>query len=136
MTLGAQPHWAGPPIGSPFIEHLGVQFVAVADGRAELLLPIRPEFLNSVGIVHGGVYASFGDTGLGAAIHSSLPSDRYAVTAEMSSRYLRGAREGVLRCLSKVLHVGRTTAIAEAEVFLGDALQFKASGTFVVLPRP
>lgn len=125
----------GSAIRSPFIEHLGIRFVEVADGRAELELLILPEFLNSVGLVHGGVYASFGDTGLGAAIHSRLPAGRFALTAEMSCRYLKGAREGTLRCISRVLHLGRTTAIAEAEIYQGDALQFKASGTFVVLER-
>jgi uncharacterized protein (TIGR00369 family) len=135
--MGAAPQGEGERrIHSPFIEHLGIRFVEVADGRAELELLILPEFLNSAGLVHGGVYASFGDTGLGAAIHSRLPAGQLALTAEMSCRYLKGAREGTLRCISKVLHLGRTTAIAEAEVFQGDALQFKASGTFVVLARP
>jgi acyl-coenzyme A thioesterase PaaI-like protein len=54
----------------------------------------------------------------------------------MSCRYLQGAREGTLLCRSHVLHLGRTTAVAESEVFLGDVLQFKASGTFMVMARP
>lgn len=121
---------------SPFIEHLGIRFVAVGPDGAELALPIRAEFLNSIGVVHGGVYASLADTGLGAAIYGRLPSDRFAVTAEMSCRYLQGAREGTLVCRSRVLHFGRSTAVAESEVFVDEALQFKASGTFVVMARP
>lgn len=120
---------------SPFIEHLGIRFVSVGHEGAELELPIAAEFLNSVGVVHGGVYASLADTGLGAAIYGRLPPDRFAVTAEMSCRYFQGAREGTLLCRSRVLHLGRTTAVAESEVFLGDALQFKASGTFMVMAR-
>lgn len=124
-----------PVVRSPFIEHLGIRVVSVGPEGAQLALPIQAEFLNSVGVVHGGVYASLADTGLGTAIYGRLPPDRFAVTAEMSCRYLQGAREGTLVCRSRVLHLGRTTAVAESEVFLGDVLQFKASGTFLVMER-
>jgi acyl-CoA thioesterase len=124
-----------PVFRSPFIEHLGIRFVSVGREGAELELPIRPEFLNSHGMVHGGVYASLGDTGLGAAIFGRLPEDRFAVTAEMSCRYLQGARAGTLICRAKVLHLGRTTAVAESEVFVDEVLQFKSSGTFMVMAR-
>ncbi len=53
----------------------------------------------------------------------------------MSCRYLQGAREGTLVYRSRVLHLGRTTAVAESEAFPGDVLQFKASGTFLVMER-
>ena len=122
-------------IRSPFIEHLGIRVVSVGPEGAVLELPVLPEFLNSVGMVHGGVYASLADSGLGAAIHGRLPAGRFAVTAEMSCRYLQGARGGVLRCVSRVLHMGRSTAVAEADVLVDGALQFKASGTFMVMER-
>lgn len=123
------------PIRSPFVDHLGIRVVSVGPEGAVLELAVRPELLNSFGMVHGGVYASLADSGLGAAVRGHLPADRFAVTAEMSCRYLHGARGGVLRCVSRVLHMGRSTAVAEAEVLLDGALQFKASGTLVVRDR-
>lgn len=122
-------------IRSPFIEHLGIRVLSVSSEGAELELPVRPEFLNSVGVVHGGVYASLADSGLGAAVHGRLARGHVALTAEMSCRYLRGARGGTLRCVSRVLHMGRSTAVAEAEILVQDVLQFKASGTFMVMAR-
>jgi acyl-CoA thioesterase len=126
----------GPTIRSPFIEHLGIRFVRASDEEVELHLPIVPEFLNSMGIVHGGVYASLADTALGAAIYARLKGERVAMTMEMSCRYIRGARAGVLQSVARVLHLGRSTAVAEAEVFGDGVLQFKASGTFMLAPRP
>lgn len=125
------------PIGirSPFIEHLGIRVLSVGAEGAELELPVLPEYLNSVGMVHGGVYASLADSGLGAAIHGRLAPGHVALTAEMSCRYIRAARGGTLRCVSRVLHMGRSTAVAESEIWMDDVLQFKASGTFVVMPR-
>jgi uncharacterized protein (TIGR00369 family) len=126
---------AGPTIRSPFIEHLGIEFVRVEADEVELRLPIVPEFLNSFGIVHGGVYASLADTALGAAVYARMGREKVAVTAEMSCRYLKGARAGDLVSRARVLHHGRSTAVVEAEVFVDEVLQFKASGTFILVPR-
>jgi uncharacterized protein (TIGR00369 family) len=132
---GASNAGSSPTIRSPFIEHLGIEFARVEAAEVELRLPIRPEFLNTVGIVHGGVYASLADTALGAAIYARLGLEKMAMTVEMSCRYLRGAREGVLVSRARVLHLGRSTAVAEAEVLVDEVLQFKASGTFMLVAR-
>lgn len=126
---------SAPTIRSPFIEHLGIEFARVEPGEVELRLPIRPEFLNSIGVVHGGVYASLADTALGAAVYARLGRERMALTAELSCRYLKGARAGVLVSRARVLHHGRSTAVVEAEVFVDAVLQFKATGTFVLVER-
>lgn len=125
-----------PTIRSPFIEHLGIRFVGGDAEGIEMQLPILPEFLNSAGVVHGGVYASLADTALGAAIYAHMEPGRMALTMEMSCRYLRGARAGTLVALARVLHLGRSSAVAEAEVLVDGELQFKATGTFMLVARP
>lgn len=125
-----------PMYRSPFIEHLGIRFLRLEADGVEVQLPIEPEFLNSAGIVHGGVYASLADTALGAAIYARMRDPaRAALTMEMSCRYLRGARAGALDCRAWVIHLGRSTAVAEAEVSVDGELQFKASGTFMLVDR-
>src|SRR5262249_5758883 len=120
---------------SPYIEHLGIEFVRMESHEVELHLPIRPEFMNTIGIVHGGICAGLADTALGAAIYAKLGRDTMAMTVEMSCRYLRGAREGTLVCRGRVLHSGRSTAVAEADVFIDEVPHFKATGTFMLVPR-
>lgn len=127
---------AAPTYRSPFIEHLGIRFQRLEADGVEVQLPIEPELLNSAGMVHGGVYASLADTALGAAIYARMRNPaRVALTMEMSCRYLHGARAGVLCCHARVIHLGRSTAVAEAEVFVDRELQFKASGTFMLVDR-
>jgi uncharacterized protein (TIGR00369 family) len=120
---------------SPYIEHLGILFVRMEPDEVELHLPIRPEFMNTLGIVHGGICAGLADTALGTAIYARLGTDTMAMTVELSCRYLRAAREGTLRCLARVIHSGRSTVIAEADVYAGEKMIFKATGTFMRVNR-
>ena len=118
------------PIRSPFIEHLGIQFFRLGAGGVEVRLPVTPELLNSAAMVHGGVYAT-----LAAAIHGQVPPGQMVVTLDLSCRYLRAARAGVLRATARAVHVGRRTAVAEGEIWVDDVMQVKASGSFMIVPR-
>jgi uncharacterized protein (TIGR00369 family) len=120
---------------SPFIDHLGIELAQIGTEAVELRLPIRAEFLNSVGIVHGGVYASLADCALSAAFHPHIGAGLRAITMEMSCRYLRSAAAGVLVARGRVLHLGRSTASSEAEILVDEVLRFKASGTFMLVDR-
>jgi len=124
-----------PRFHSPFIEHLGIEFARIGTDEVELRLPIRTEFLNSVGIVHGGVYASLVDCALSAAFYPHVGEGLRAVTLEMSCRYLKSAATGVLVARGRVLHLGRSIASSEAEILVDEVLRFKASGTFMLVDR-
>lgn len=124
-----------PPVRSPFVEHLGMQFMRPGGGEVEVRLPIRPELLNSAAMVHGGVYATLADCALAAAIYAEVPPGHMAVTLDLSCRYLRPARGGVLRAVGRAVHVGRRTAVAECEIWVDDVMQAKATGTFMIVSR-
>ena len=124
-----------PPIRSPFIEHLGMEFVRLGEDEVEVRLPIRAELLNSAAMVHGGVYATLADTALAAAIYSRVQATQMVITVELSCRYLRAASSGVLCAVARAVHVGRRTAVAEGEILVDGVLQVKATGTFVLVPR-
>lgn len=46
----------------PAVQGLGMEFVAVADGRVTLRIPIRAEMLNALGFAHGGYLFAVADT--------------------------------------------------------------------------
>jgi len=123
------------PVSSPFNEHLGVEYYRLDGGGVEVRLPVRPELLNSAAIVHGGVYATLADCALAAAIHVQLPPGHMAVTLDLSCRYLRAARGGVLRATARAVHVGRRTAVAEGEIWVDGVMRMKATGSFMIVPR-
>jgi acyl-CoA thioesterase len=53
-----------------FAGMLGIEVVALDDGYAKCRMPIRPEMLNSVDILHGGAIFTLADMAFAAACNS------------------------------------------------------------------
>jgi uncharacterized protein (TIGR00369 family) len=51
----------------PFAGHLGLEITSVAEGKAVVLLPERPELTNHVGSQHAGALFTVAETASGAA---------------------------------------------------------------------
>lgn len=112
---------------SPFARWFQAEVLSKGAGEAELLLPIREEFLQGQGLVHGGILAALLDSALGQAAESL---GAQVVTAELSVSYLRPVREGVLRARGWVVHSGRRLIHAVGEAFLGEERVAFAKGVF------
>ncbi|KGQ22480.1 PaaI family thioesterase [Thermus filiformis] len=112
---------------SPFARWFQAELLFKGEGRAELLLPVREEFLQGQGLVHGGILAALLDSALGQAAESL---GARVVTAELSLSYLRPVREGVLRAQGWVVHPGRRLIHAVGEAFLGEERVVFAKGVF------
>jgi uncharacterized protein (TIGR00369 family) len=99
---------------------LGIEFVAVGYGRAELRLPLRGELLAPNGYLHAGTVVALADTACGYGCVASLP-DRGTgfTTIELKTNFLGTARDGVLECVGTLLHGGRTTQVWDATVRSG-----------------
>lgn len=112
---------------SPFARWFQAEVRRREGGEAELLLPVREEFLQGQGLVHGGILAALLDSALGQAVESLGVK---VVTAELSVNYLRPVREGVLLARGFVVHAGRRLFHAAGEAWLeGERVAF-AKGTF------
>lgn len=112
---------------SPFARWFQAEVRRREGGEAELLLPVREEFLQGQGLVHGGILAALLDSALGQAVESLGVK---VVTAELSVNYLRPVREGVLWARGFVVHAGKRLFHAAGEAWLeGERVAF-AKGTF------
>ncbi|HTH44785.1 MAG TPA: PaaI family thioesterase [Oxalicibacterium sp.] len=121
----------------PFLQELGVEFVDMADGQAQVALTLAPRHLNSWHVAHGGVIMTLLDTVMSMAGRSLDPNIRSGVTIEMKTSFMEpGGGEGS-RMLAKgrVLKSGASLCFAEAEVWNDDRLVAKASGTFKFVRR-
>ena len=75
---------------------LGMRVVAVAPGRAELAMDVRPDMVNGHAICHGGFIFTLADSTFAFACNSH---NRNAVAAGCSIEFLRPAHAGdVLTC--------------------------------------
>ncbi|WP_030667637.1 PaaI family thioesterase [Streptomyces sp. NRRL B-1347] len=103
-----------PPIGST----LGYRLVEFGEGTAVFESDPGEHLLNPMGTVHGGFLATLLDSALGCAVATLLPPGRAYTTTQLSVNFVRPvfADTPRLRCSGTAVHVGRTTATAEARV--------------------
>jgi uncharacterized protein (TIGR00369 family) len=126
----------GFDIHMPFVEHLGVQLLEKADGRARVRLDPRPEHLNSWKGVHGGVLLSMMDVVLSSAARALDPECTGASTIELKVNFLAAARGAVL-AEGHATRAGRTLIFAEGELVSAEGeILAKGNGTFkLVYPK-
>jgi len=125
---------------APFMVDLGVEPVAVSEGRITTVLPLQPRHMQHMGQAHAGVMTSLADHTMGAAAQTLAAPGHWALTAELKVSCLRAGKGVRLVCEALVIKPGRMLSFTEAEVFSEDAagartLVMKASATMAIVPR-
>lgn len=115
-------------VEAPVSRWYGVS-IAIADGAAEVSLPVRPEFLHAAHAVHGSVYFRLLDDAAFFAANSLVP-DVFVLTVSFTVQFARPATDGVLRAAGRVVHRGGRLFLAESEL-KDDAGQLLARGSGV-----
>jgi uncharacterized protein (TIGR00369 family) len=125
------------PVGA-MSSTMGWSFDSVEPGTVRLRLVVAEFLLQGGGKLHGGAIAALFDSALACAVVSTLPADKGCLTTDLSSRFIKGVPRSLESVVAegRALHVGRTTAVAEARL-LDDERQVYAiaSANFVVLQR-
>lgn len=101
---------------STFLHFLGAELGELAEGRADVRLPIRPEFTNRNGTVHGGVLATLADAALGQCVRTILGMDARLVTVEFKMNYLAPAHTGLLTGRGEIVKLGGSIATVSVTV--------------------
>lgn len=114
----------------PFSRLLGTELNAFTEGLAELALPIREEFKQQHGFVHGGVISYLADNALTYAGGSVLGN---SLTSEYKINYVRPALGERLLARANVISSGKRQAVCECKVYSvgdkGEQLVAVAQGT-------
>jgi uncharacterized protein (TIGR00369 family) len=121
----------------PFLHDLGVEFLGMADGRAQVALALQPRHMNSWQVTHGGITMTLLDVVMAMAGRSLEPNARGGVTIEMKTTFLQPCGSVGTRIVAKghAYHRTRTLCFCEGEVWNADQLVAKATGTFKFLKR-
>lgn len=97
--------------------HLGIVLTAMQGGEVTAELPIQPFLLAPNGYLHAGSVITLADTATGFGCWASLPEGASGFTTiELKSNHLSTAREGVIYCVAKAIHRGKTTHVWDAVV--------------------
>jgi uncharacterized protein (TIGR00369 family) len=121
-----------PPIG----RLLGFRLSAADAGRVVFECEPGERHYNPLLVVHGGLAATLCDSAMACAVQTLLPAGEGATTLELKINYVRAmtAEVGRVRAVGTVIHLGRTTATAEARVLADDdTLYAHATTTCLIL---
>jgi len=115
---------------------MGMRVERIDEGEAELALEVRPEHLNLMGALHGGVISSLADTATGVAMHAALDEGWTHATTSLQLTFLApGALGDRVVAHGRVLKRGRRFGYAEADVRRSDGtLLARAAASFLIQP--
>jgi len=104
--------------GQPAMSRLfGAKMVSLAPGETEIHIPLRPDFLQQMGNVHGGIVGALADSAAGYAALSLLDAHLEVVTVEYKINFVAPAFGERLVGRGRVVRAGRTLQVCVAEIF-------------------
>lgn len=110
-----------------FWGHLGCRVESVSQQKVEIALEIQDHHLNSLGILHGGVYASMLDSAMGLLAMYAKQNAKI-VTTNLNIHYVSPIRAGQIRVNTSLLHESAKTITAQG-IATGDDGAVLAIGT-------
>lgn len=115
-------------------ERYGYTVVERAGGKSHLVWDPPDEFVNPLGLIHGGAVAVIVDDTAGMAVGSTLTERRALPTASLHIDFLKGIKPGVrYDCRGKVVRAGRRLAISDAEIYSPDGeLMVRGTATYAI----
>lgn len=121
----------------PFLNELGIEVVESGGGLAQVELTLQTRHTNSWHVAHGGVIMTMLDNVMSLAGRSLDADIRSGVTIEMKTSFMQpgGTEGGRLVAKGKVLHASSSIYFCEGELWNGEKLVAKATGTFKFIRR-
>jgi acyl-CoA thioesterase len=97
-----------------FSTWLGIELLTIKEGYSKIKMTIRPEMMNGLGIVHGGVAFSLADSAFAFACNNR---NNLSVALDTSINFLKPVHIGdTLIAEAHELHNGKSTGLYHIEV--------------------
>lgn len=123
----------------PIAHTLDFRLLEVESGRAVFGMTPSEFHYNPIGVVHGGMACMILDSALGCAVQSQLPKGMAYTTVQINVNLVRALTKdtGFIRCEARIIHSGRQTATAEAEIKdASGKIYAHATTTCLIFPIP
>ncbi len=92
-----------------FSQWLGIEVLEIKEGYSKIKMTVRPEMINGLGIVHGGIAFSLADSAFAFACNNR---NNLSVALDTSINFLKPVHVGdVLTAEAKELHNGKSTGL-------------------------
>lgn len=114
---------------SPFMRWLNPLVISAEEGQVEFQYTVRPEWLNPMGNLHGGVTAAIMDDIIGATMFS-LNEKSFITTINNAIDYFSTAKENDrIIAETKIIKRGKQFVNAQCEIWNSDKTRLIARGT-------
>jgi uncharacterized protein (TIGR00369 family) len=124
---------------NPFFLLMGIDLGPFGKGEAELSMQVRPDMLNGVGWLQGGLFTALCDEAMALALFTILDEDEDEgiATISESTSFLQGIRKGRIKAVGRVIKKGHSVAFLEGIVTnSGDGSYLSETrASFVIMPK-
>jgi uncharacterized protein (TIGR00369 family) len=100
---------------SSFVSDYRFRVHDCGDGRCTIHVPFQEKYVRPGGLVCGPVFVAAADMAMWLAIMTKLGRIEMAVTAEMKTSFLNGAKREDFYCTARTLKLGRRLIYGVAE---------------------
>ena len=131
--------WEKGDLTPPMASTLGFELSGFSNGEVEIVCSPNGFHYNPYGTAHGGLAATLLDSATGCAVQSKLAAGVGYATLNLTVNYLKPvtASSGGVRCVGRVISLGRTVAVSEGELFDSTArLLARATATCIIINPP
>lgn len=101
---------------NPFFCLAGIDIVTMEPGKAVLKMEVRPDMLNGVGWLQGGMLVAIADEAMALALYPLLAEAEGIATIAESTSFIKGIRKGTVLAEACIIKKGRRVAFMEGEV--------------------
>ena len=124
---------------NPFFRLMGINLGPLGKGVAELSMQVRPDMLNGVGWLQGGLFTALCDEAMALALFTVLDEDEDGgiATITESTSFLRGIRKGRIKAVGRVIKKGHSVAFLEGIITNSDDESYlsETRASFVIMPK-
>ncbi|MGY4827130.1 PaaI family thioesterase [Sphaerotilaceae bacterium SBD11-9] len=97
--------------------HLGIVIRVVDGPQVHAEMPVTTALMAPNGFLHAGSVVTLADTSAGCGCLANLPEGAVGfTTVELKSNHLGTARDGMVECTAKAVHLGKTTQVWDSVV--------------------
>ena len=93
-------------IQQPFDEFLGLEYKKLDDNNLQVILPVQDLFMNSVGVIHGGIISSLADIAMANLGSTNENGIQKAVTVDLNVYFLKPATGTFLMANAQIVKQG------------------------------
>ncbi len=98
-----------------FSQWLGIEVLEIKEGYSKITMAVRPEMINGLGIVHGGIAFSIADSCFAFACNNR---NSLSVALDTAINFIKPVHVGdVLTAEAKEIHNGKSTGLYHISIF-------------------